>query len=39
VDISECRSADEVSAKILAKEHIAYPAVIDKIAKGIIKLN
>ncbi len=38
VDISECKSADEVSAKILAREHLAYARVIDDIAKGKIKL-
>ncbi|MFH1095659.1 MAG: phosphoribosylglycinamide formyltransferase [Candidatus Micrarchaeota archaeon] len=34
VDISECKSADEVSAKILAREHVAYARVIDDISKG-----
>ena len=38
VDISDCKSSDEVSEKILAREHIAYPLVIDKISKGEIKL-
>jgi phosphoribosylglycinamide formyltransferase-1 len=35
VDISDCKSADEVSAKILLREHLAYPMVIDKISKGL----
>ena len=34
VGISDCHSADEVSAKILAREHLAFPRVIDDIAKG-----
>jgi phosphoribosylglycinamide formyltransferase-1 len=34
VDISSCKSADEVSARILAREHLAYPRVIDGISKG-----
>jgi phosphoribosylglycinamide formyltransferase-1 len=38
VDISGCKSAEEVASKILEREHIAYPMVIDKIAKGEIKL-
>ncbi len=37
VDISDCKSADEVSEKILAREHIAYPRIIDEIAKGHCK--
>lgn len=39
VDISSCRSAVEVSERILAREHIAYPRVIDRIAKGEIALS
>ncbi len=34
VDISGCKSADEVSQKILAREHAAYPKLIDDISKG-----
>lgn len=37
VDISSCRSADEVSALILKREHVAYPRVIDDISKGRYK--
>jgi len=39
VNISDCKSADEVSDKILSFEHKAYPSVIDKISKGEIKLS
>jgi len=39
VDISGCKSAQEVADKILKYEHIAYPKVIDKIAKGKINLS
>jgi len=38
VDISDCKSADEVSAKILGREHVAYPRVIDEIAGGKIRI-
>ncbi len=38
VDISGCKSAEEVSEKILAREHLAYPRVIDKIARDEIKI-
>ena len=34
VDISDCKSADDVSSKILAREHVAYPRVIDAISRG-----
>ncbi|MDE1798213.1 MAG: phosphoribosylglycinamide formyltransferase [Candidatus Micrarchaeota archaeon] len=34
VDISGCRSAEEVSQKILAREHLAYGRLIDGIARG-----
>ena len=34
VDISDCADADAVSSKILAREHQAYPRVIDDIAHG-----
>jgi phosphoribosylglycinamide formyltransferase-1 len=38
VDISDCKSANEVSQKILHYEHLAYPSVIQKIASKEIKL-
>jgi phosphoribosylglycinamide formyltransferase-1 len=34
VDISTCRGAEEVSAKILERERKAYPKVIDSFSKG-----
>jgi phosphoribosylglycinamide formyltransferase-1 len=34
VDISKCKSGDEVAAEILKHEHKAYPKVIDMFAKG-----
>lgn len=34
VDISECRSAEEVSEKILREEHNSYKRVIDSFSKG-----
>ena len=37
VDISPCKSADEAAAKILEREHIGLPAIVEKFAKGEIK--
>ena len=34
VDISDCKSADEVAAKILVREHAAMKTVVDGFAKG-----
>jgi len=34
VDISGCKSADDVSAKILAQEHIGLPLIVGKFARG-----
>lgn len=34
VDISGCKSADEVSAKILEREHVGLPAVIHLFSEG-----
>ncbi|MEM2908746.1 MAG: phosphoribosylglycinamide formyltransferase [Candidatus Bilamarchaeaceae archaeon] len=34
VDISDCRSGEEVAEKILKHEHIAYPKIVDSFAKG-----
>jgi len=34
VDISKCKSGDEVAAEILKHEHKAYPKVINMFAKG-----
>ena len=34
VDISLCKTADEASAKILEREHIGLPEIVDKFARG-----
>ncbi len=34
VDISDCKTANEVAAKILKEEHKAYSKVINEIAEG-----
>ncbi|VVB65977.1 Phosphoribosylglycinamide formyltransferase [Candidatus Gugararchaeum adminiculabundum] len=34
VDISNCKSVDEVKAKILAQEHVGLPKVVDMFSKG-----
>ncbi len=34
VDIADCISAEEVAAKILAREHKAYAKVVDSFSKG-----
>jgi phosphoribosylglycinamide formyltransferase-1 len=34
VDISGCKSADEVSARILEREHVGLPAVIHSFSEG-----
>ncbi len=34
VNISDCKTAEEVSKKILAVEHKAYPKVVDSFSKG-----
>lgn len=39
VDISDCKSAEEVSKKILAVEHKIYPKVVDSFAKGRYKVS
>jgi phosphoribosylglycinamide formyltransferase-1 len=39
VDISDCKSGDEVAAKILAREHLAYKKVIDSFSKGKYKIE
>ena len=37
VDISGCKNADEVAARILEREHIGLPEVVGRFAKGEIK--
>jgi len=34
VDISGCKSADEVAARILEREHVGLPMIVDTFAKG-----
>ena len=34
VDISSCRTEDEVAAKILEREHIGLPRIVDSFSKG-----
>src|SRR4030095_10729348 len=34
IDISDCRSGDEVAERILEREHKAYAKVIDSFGKG-----
>ncbi|MEM3399789.1 MAG: phosphoribosylglycinamide formyltransferase [Candidatus Micrarchaeia archaeon] len=34
VDISDCNTTDEVAAKILEREHIGLPKVVDMFSKG-----
>lgn len=33
VDISGCKSADEVAARILEREHMGLPAIVDRLCK------
>ncbi|MCX8196882.1 MAG: phosphoribosylglycinamide formyltransferase [Candidatus Micrarchaeota archaeon] len=37
VDISDCKSAEEVAAKILEREHVGLPMIVEKFARGEIK--
>ena len=37
VDISDCKSADDAAAKILEKEHVGLPMVVERFAKGEIR--
>jgi phosphoribosylglycinamide formyltransferase-1 len=34
VDISGCKNADEAAAKILEREHVALPMIVDSFSKG-----
>ncbi|MFH1306564.1 MAG: phosphoribosylglycinamide formyltransferase [Candidatus Micrarchaeota archaeon] len=38
IDISNCKTSEEVAKKILMHEHIAFPMVINKIGKGQIRI-
>ncbi len=39
VDISDCKSADEVKARILSREHIGLPMVVDSFSKGRYRIE
>ncbi|MCX8174809.1 MAG: phosphoribosylglycinamide formyltransferase [Candidatus Micrarchaeota archaeon] len=39
VDISDCKSADEAASKILAREHVGLPMVVDSFAKGRYRIE
>ena len=39
VDISDCKSADEVAAKILEREHVGLPMVVDSFSKGTYRIE
>jgi phosphoribosylglycinamide formyltransferase-1 len=39
VDISDCRSGDEVAAKILVREHIGLPKVVGMFATGKFEIS
>ena len=39
IDISDCKSPEEIAEKVLKLEHKVYPEVIQKIIEGKIKLN
>jgi len=34
VDVSECKTEDEVAAKILKREHVGLPVIVDSFSKG-----
>ncbi|QLJ53302.1 MAG: Phosphoribosylglycinamide formyltransferase [Candidatus Fermentimicrarchaeum limneticum] len=34
VDISDCKTEDEVAAKILKREHVGLPIIVDSFSKG-----
>lgn len=37
VDISGCKNWEEAAARILAREHVGLPAIVEKFAKGEIR--
>lgn len=39
VDISDCKNADEVASKILEREHVGLPKVVQMFAEGHFKIN
>jgi len=34
VDVSDCKTEDEVAAKILKREHVGLPVIVDSFSKG-----
>ncbi|MCX6775319.1 MAG: phosphoribosylglycinamide formyltransferase [Candidatus Micrarchaeota archaeon] len=39
VDISDCKTGDEVAAKILEREHVGLPRIVDSFSKGKYKIE
>ena len=39
VDISDCESAEEVAAKILEREHVGLPKIVDSFSKGRYEIH
>lgn len=39
VDISDCRTADEAAARILDREHVGLPKVVQMFTQGTFKIN
>jgi folate-dependent phosphoribosylglycinamide formyltransferase PurN len=39
VDISDCKSGEEVAAKILVREHVGLPRVVGMFAKGKFEIS
>jgi phosphoribosylglycinamide formyltransferase-1 len=39
VDISGCKTADEVKAKILAREHVGLPMIVDSFSRGRYRIE
>ena len=34
IDISQCKSAEEIASKVLALEHYYYPRIVEAVIKG-----
>ncbi len=39
VDISDCKSADEAAARILEREHVGLPKIVQMFAQGTFKIS
>jgi len=39
VDISDCKTEDEVAAKMLKREHVGLPMIVDSFSKGKYKIE